>query len=210
MAKQKPRPQPAHEPWVRRAVRAAWNRREPFLWATIVVLAATGDWPALRRGAAVEPPTTASATSTPAPTPGSPAPGSPSSPQPAHTVAAAQPPSADGSGLAWRADLATALAEARTTNKLVLVDFYASWCPPCIAMKHEVWPAPEVVRAVNDVAVPLVVDSDRNPGLSSRYQVDTLPSVLLLDASGRVVKRHKGYLPRDGVVRFLGGVGTGD
>jgi thiol:disulfide interchange protein len=30
----------------------------------------------------------------------------------------------------WKTDLATALLEAQRTDKLVLVDFSADWCPP--------------------------------------------------------------------------------
>jgi thiol:disulfide interchange protein len=75
------------------------------------------------------------------------------------------------SGIAWRSDVGGALAEARSSHRRVLVDFSASWCPPCIAMKHEVWPDPDVVRAINASYVPLMVDADQDNGLSARYQV---------------------------------------
>ena len=37
---------------------------------------------------------------------------------------------APASAIAWRTDLDAALAEARASNKRVLVDFSADWCPP--------------------------------------------------------------------------------
>jgi len=110
---------------------------------------------------------------------------------------------APSSAVAWRTDLDGALAEARSSNKRVLVDFSASWCPPCVAMKHEVWPDADVARAIDAGYVPVMVDADRDNGLSSRYRVESIPAVLMLDADGRVVKRNDGYLPRSGMLRFL-------
>jgi len=114
---------------------------------------------------------------------------------------------APSSAVAWRTDMAAALTEARTAHKGVFVDFSASWCPPCIAMKHEVWPDAEVARAINAGYVPLAVDADQDNGVSARYEVENIPTVLLLDADGRVVKRNNGYLPKSGILRFLAEAG---
>jgi thiol:disulfide interchange protein len=110
---------------------------------------------------------------------------------------------APASAIAWRTDFDATLAEARASNKRVLVDFSADWCPPCVAMKHDVWPDPQVARAVDAEYVPLLVDADRDTVLAARYQVSSIPTVLLLDADGRVVKRNDGFLPRSGMLRFL-------
>ena len=112
----------------------------------------------------------------------------------------AAPPST----IAWRSDLDAALAEARRTGRPVLVDFSASWCPPCIAMKHDVWPDPAIERAVTDAYVPLFVDVDRNAALSERYGVESIPTILVLDGQGQIVRRAS-YLPVSGMRRFLAG-----
>ena len=85
----------------------------------------------------------------------------------------------------------------------MLVDFSAEWCPPCLAMQHDVWPAAEVGRAVNASYVPLVIDVDRNGLVAERYGVTGIPAVMILDANGRVVRQASGYLPASGVLRFL-------
>ena len=105
--------------------------------------------------------------------------------------------------IAWRTDLPSALREARARRSLVLVEFSASWCPPCIAMKHEVWPDPGVTAAVNASFIPVKVDIDADSTLSDRYDVPAIPAVLVLDASGKIVRRHDGYLPLDGMLQFL-------
>ncbi len=111
---------------------------------------------------------------------------------------------APASAIAWKADVDQALAEARATGKKgVLVDFYATWCPPCMAMKHEVWPAPSVTTALGRGYLAVQVDADQDRTWAARYAVDSLPTVLLLDAEGRVVSRHTGFLPASGVVRML-------
>ena len=105
--------------------------------------------------------------------------------------------------IAWRMNLSSALGEARARHSLVLVEFSASWCPPCIAMKHEVWPDPRVAAAVKASFVAVTVDIDADSTLSDRYDVPAIPAVLVLDASGKIVRRHDGYLPLDGMLQFL-------
>lgn len=109
---------------------------------------------------------------------------------------------APASSIAWRTSLSEALAEARRTGRPVLADFSASWCPPCIAMKHDTWTDAAVARTVATTSVPLSVDIDRDPATSARYEIESIPAVLLLDADGRVIRRA-GFLPASGVLRFM-------
>ena len=117
-----------------------------------------------------------------------------------YRASGAPPPSA----VAWRVDFDAALAEARQTGRLVLVDVSADWCPPCIAMKHDVWSDAEVGRQVAASYVPLLVDADRDDVVSPRYGVSGIPAVLVLDGNGQLIRRAS-YLPRSGMLRFLAG-----
>ncbi len=102
----------------------------------------------------------------------------------------------------WRTDFDAALVEARRAQKLVLVDFSADWCPPCIAMKHDVWPDPAVERAVTRAYVPVLVDVDRNGTVPDRYGVQSIPTVLVLDHTGEVVRRAT-FLSASAMREFL-------
>jgi thioredoxin:protein disulfide reductase len=104
--------------------------------------------------------------------------------------------------IAWRTDLGAALVEARHTQRQVLVDFSAGWCPPCIAMKHDVWPDPDVERAITTSYVPVLIDVDRDGTVPERYGVRGIPTILVLDDAGHVVRRAT-FLSASAMVEFL-------
>jgi thiol:disulfide interchange protein len=106
--------------------------------------------------------------------------------------------------IAWQTNLATALSEARKTGKPALLDFSASWCPPCQAMKHDAWPDAEVGRAVTSGFVPVFLDVDGSEGQSAsqRYGVEFIPTLVVVDADGKVLRRA-GFMQRDQLLAFL-------
>ncbi len=116
-----------------------------------------------------------------------------------HKAAGSPPPP---STIAWRADFDAALAEAQRTGRPVLVDVMADWCPPCIAMQHEVWPDDRVERLVAERYIPLQVDADTDTHVQARYGVRAIPTLLVIDARGTVLRRAT-YLPTSGMLRFL-------
>lgn len=96
---------------------------------------------------------------------------------------------APASAIEWRTDVDAALAEARRDGRLVLVDFTADWCPPCIAMKHDVWPDAGIAGRVSEGYVPVLIDTDADPATTARYGVEGIPTVLILDAGGAEIRR---------------------
>lgn len=92
----------------------------------------------------------------------------------------------------WQHDLDSAMKTANDENRPVLAVFGASWCPPCRAMKREVWPDEQISAAVEAGFVPLYVDVDdpTQSELVSQYRVGSIPAVLILDSDGNVVKKR--------------------
>ena len=82
--------------------------------------------------------------------------------------------------------------EVEHARELVLVDFYADWCPPC----HVVRPILEGLASEYAGSVTIVkVDVDAEPALMARFQIRSLPTVLYFK-DGAVVDTVVGAHPR--------------
>jgi thioredoxin 1 len=80
----------------------------------------------------------------------------------------------------------------KSTDKMVLVDFWAAWCGPC----RQLAPALEdVSNDLQDKIVVFKINVDENPEAASRYSVRALPSILFFK-NGELVNRQVGVLPK--------------
>lgn len=76
---------------------------------------------------------------------------------------------------------------------VVVVDFFATWCGPC-KMLAPVFEG--LGEELADKAKFVKVDVDESPDIAQRYQVMTVPSVLVLK-DGELKEVSVGYVPKD-------------
>jgi thiol-disulfide isomerase/thioredoxin len=108
------------------------------------------------------------------------------------------------STIPWHHDLDAALVDSAKSDKPVLAVFGATWCPPCKAMKRDVWPNEQVAALVESRFVPLYVDVDdrTQSSITSRYQIRSIPAVLVLDSTGSTLRRSSS-MSRGQTLQFL-------
>ena len=99
----------------------------------------------------------------------------------------------------------TSVADGATTVQAdalrgpALVNLWATWCGPC----RQVSPALEQLATERAGSLKLVkVDVDTAPGLSQQFQVQAVPTLLVVD-KGRVLARKSGAAPVNALRSWL-------
>lgn len=92
---------------------------------------------------------------------------------------------------------ARARALARREGRLLFIDFYGIWCPPCNQLEEEAYPDPAFQAAAADfVKIGLDVDADVSFDWKAHFKVGAYPTLIIADANlhelGRVVGARSG------------------
>ncbi len=86
-----------------------------------------------------------------------------------------------------------ALKKAAEQKKIVLIDFFTTWCGPCKTLDRTTWQDAKVISLVGEKAIALKIDAEKDVRLAQRYQVDAYPTILLLKPDGSIIDRLVGY-----------------
>ena len=86
-----------------------------------------------------------------------------------------------------------ALSAAKKSGKPVIMVFSAAWCPPCQAMKKDVYPS-AAVKAFHDqfIWAYIDVDDERNEGAAKKFGVSSIPHIEFLNAEGKEIEKQIG------------------
>jgi thioredoxin 1 len=82
---------------------------------------------------------------------------------------------------------------------IVLVDFWAVWCPPCRVQGPIV---EDLAKEVGSWATIAKVDVDRNANVAAAHNIQNIPTLLIFK-NGKVVKRFVGLQQKDVLMNAL-------
>lgn len=92
----------------------------------------------------------------------------------------------------WISDLQLAQSTAIEQNKLIVIDFWATWCGPCKTMDQEMWNN-EIINNVRDNFIGLKIDIDRNRTMAKKYGVTSIPNVIIIDPAENKIWSQVGF-----------------
>ena len=105
----------------------------------------------------------------------------------------------------WLTDYKKAQQEAKTNNKLLLLNFTGSdWCGFCIQLDRAILSKPQFKDYASKNLVLVEVDFPRrkmqsadvkmqNATLAQHYQIEGFPTIVVLNGEGQKVWRYDGY-----------------
>ena len=98
----------------------------------------------------------------------------------------------------WTTDLDKAFEKAKAEKKSVLVEFTGTdWCPPCIAMRKNVFSKKEFVDAASKKYILVELDfpngdqavKEKNEPYAKQYKIEGFPTVILFTPEGKEFTR---------------------
>lgn len=84
------------------------------------------------------------------------------------------------------------------SDKTVLIDFWASWCAPCMMLSPVI---AEIAEENPDIVVGKV-NVDEQPGISFKYGISSIPTLMVLK-EGKIVNAAVGLRSKEQIIEML-------
>ena len=102
--------------------------------------------------------------------------------------------------ISWEEDLFSAFNLASLSNKIIMIEFMAEWCPPCKRMEKETFSNDKIINKSNEFIF-VKVDVDKNQDIANEYKRNAkkyggigIPNILFIDKDKNIVHQTVGFL----------------
>ena len=100
---------------------------------------------------------------------------------------------------------AEALKQAKKENKLVMVDYYTTWCGWCKVLDKKTYSDKTVGDYADANMVSLKIDAEKGEGIElvRKSKIEGYPTIIFYDGDGKEVSRVVGYVAANGFLERM-------
>ena len=115
-------------------------------------------------------------------------------------------------GIKWGNNLDSAFTLASNSNKFIMIDFMAEWCPPCKEMDKNTFSNKNIIKKSNEfILVRIDVDKQQNiaeeyNGNARKYGGIGIPNILFLDKEKKIIRHIVGFHDVDQLIGIMDSV----
>lgn len=96
----------------------------------------------------------------------------------------------------------SAIKEAKTHNRDILLVVEAKWCGYCKKFRKEVLTEKTIEDELNNYVI-CIIDYKENSQIIKKYNISKLPSYVLIDNEGNLIKEGYGYQTKNIFIKWL-------
>ena len=115
-------------------------------------------------------------------------------------------------GIQWGNNLDSAFTIASNSNKIIMIDFMAEWCPPCKKMDKNTFSNTNIINKSNEF-IPVRIDIDKQQNIAEQYNGNArkyggigIPNILFLDKEKKNIRHIVGFHDVDQLLGIMDSV----
>ena len=112
-------------------------------------------------------------------------------------------------GIKWGNNLDSTFATASTSDKFIMIDFMAEWCPPCKEMDKKTFSNTNIIKKSNEF-IPIRIDVDKQKDIAEEYNGNArkyggigIPNILFLNKEKNVIRHIVGFHDADQLLGIM-------
>jgi thioredoxin-related protein len=107
------------------------------------------------------------------------------------------------STIRWQAYSPSVFEEAKSTHHPVILLGKSASCHWCEKMALNTFSNSTIIKLINKSYTPVVIDINKNRDVFIQYKIFKLPTTIIFDTNGNVIKTATGYIKADRMIQIL-------